>query len=264
MLVAVDIGNTNITIGIFDQGIFVSEYRLASDKDLSQSEYECLLKSLLKEYHIEGCVIGSVVEELNKKISSAIENIFRINPLFVSKDLNLNITIKTDNPNEVGADRIANAVAVASKYDKAVIVVDFGTATTFDIINSKKEFIGGVIAPGINTQLKCLNKSTSKLPKIDATISRNAIGRNTTDAILSGVIRGVACMVDGLVKQCEAELEEPITLIATGGYSGLIASYMSRPFNSVNQILTLQGLVDIYNLNRLNIKNETIDKIFVK
>lgn len=249
MVLIADIGNTNITLGVFDNNNYINEIRLATDKDLTSFEYETLLRSLLKDYNIEGCVIGSVVEELNIKFKRAVDNAFRINSVFVTSEVNLNIQIKTDKPKEVGADRIANAVAVAEKYNTDVIVIDFGTATSFDIINSKKEFLGGVIAPGINTQVKCLKSATSKLPKIDISISPNAIGRNTTEAILSGVIRGSACMVDGLVAQCEKELGRKATIVATGGYCGLIANYMTRPFDAVNPILTLEGLKRIYELN---------------
>lgn len=249
MLLTADIGNTNITLGLFDNDKYINEFRLASDKDLSQEEYENLLNSLFKDYKIEGCVIASVVEELNEKFKRAVNNVFEITSVFVSSDIELNIKILTDNPTEVGADRIANAVAVSELYNSAVIVIDFGTATTFDIVNSKKEFIGGVIAPGINTQMKCLNNATSKLPKIDVSISTKAIGHNTTDAILSGVIRGTACMVDGLIEQCEAELNEPVTIVATGGYCGLIANYLNRDFDYINPILTLEGLKYIYEMN---------------
>lgn len=249
MLLTADIGNTNITLGLYDNDIYINEFRLASDKDLSGEEYEILLNSLFKDYVIDGCVIASVVEELNIKFKRAVDNVFGIKSVFVSYDINLGITVSTDNPREVGADRIANAVAAAKQYRGAVIVIDFGTATSFDIINSNKEFLGGVIAPGINTQMKCLKSSTSKLPKIDVSISQNAIGHNTTDAILSGVIRGTACMVDGLVAQCEAELGEKATIVATGGYCGLIANYLKRPFDYVNPTLTLEGLRFIYNMN---------------
>lgn len=260
MLLIVDIGNTNITLGVFEDDKYINEIRLATDKDLTSYEYETLLRSLLKDYKIEGCVIGSVVEELNVKFKRAVDNALNLNSIFVTSDINMNIKLKTDKPKEVGADRIANAVAVAEKYDsKNVIVIDFGTATTFDIINNKKEFIGGVIAPGINTQVKCLKNATSKLPKIDVSLSPNAIGHNTTEAILSGVIRGSACMVDGLVAQCEKELGGKAVIIATGGYCGLIANYMTRPFDVVNPILTLEGLKRIYELNTIN--QESVEKI---
>lgn len=256
MLLTADIGNTNITLGLFENGKYINEFRLASDKDLSKEEYEILLKSLFKDFTIEGCVIASVVEELNIKFKRAVDDVFNIKSVFTASDINLGIKICTDNPREVGADRLANGVAAANLYQGAVIVIDFGTATSFDIINSKKEFLGGVIAPGINTQMKCLKNSTSKLPKIDVSISKAAIGHNTTDAILSGVIRGTACMVDGLIAQCEAELGEKATIVATGGYCGLIANYLKRPFDYVNPILTLEGLKLIYELNTNCVEKE--------
>lgn len=249
MLLTSDIGNTNITLGLFDNEALVEEYRLASDKDLSLEEYEVLLKSLFKDFKIDGCIIGSVVEELNNKFSSAVKNVFNIEPVFLTNKINTGVKIKTDFPDEVGADRIANAAGAYILYKKPTIVVDFGTATTFDIINAEGEFIGGMIAPGINLQMKVLNKFTSRLPRIDVAISSKAIGHNTTDAILSGVIRGTACMIDGLVQQCEKELGQKAVLVATGGYSGLIANYMKRPFDFINPTLTLEGLRHLYNLN---------------
>lgn len=252
MLLTVDIGNTNITLGLFDENRYVNEFRIASDKDLSVGEYEVLLKSLFKDYFVDACVIASVVEELNVKFKTAVDNVFQLDSLFVDSNINLGIKIMTDKPNEVGADRIANAVAASHLYNGAVIVIDFGTATSFDIINSKHEFIGGVISPGVNTQMKCLKNATSKLPKIDVSISPRAVGHNTAEAILSGVIRGTACMVDGLVSQCEKELGEKTVIVATGGYCGLIANYLNRPFDFVNPILTLEGLREIYRMNVVN------------
>lgn len=249
MLLTSDIGNTNITLGLFDDEALVEEFRLASDKDLSLEEYEVLLKSLFKDFKIDGCIVGSVVEELNNKFISAVRNVFGIEPVFLTNKINTGVKIKTDFPDEVGADRIANAIGAYVLYNKPTIVVDFGTATTFDIINADGEFIGGMIAPGINLQMKVLNKFTSKLPRIDVAISTKAIGHNTTDAILSGVIRGTACMIDGLVKQCEKELGQKAVLVATGGYSGLIANYLERPFDYINPTLTLEGLRHLYNLN---------------
>ena len=249
MLLTSDIGNTNITLGLFDNEALVEEFRLASDKDLSLEEYEVLLKSLFKDFKIDGCIVGSVVEELNNKFMNAVRNVFGIEPVFLTNKINTAVKIKTDFPDEVGADRIANATGAYVLYNKPTIVVDFGTATTFDIINAGGEFIGGMIAPGINLQMKVLNKFTSKLPRIDVAISTKAIGHNTTDAILSGVIRGTACMIDGLVKQCEKELGQKAVLVATGGYSGLIANYLERPFDYINPTLTLEGLRHLYNLN---------------
>ena len=141
-------------------------------------------------------------------------------------------------------------------YNHPVIVVDFGTATTFDIVNEKGEFIGGIIAPGLNLQLKALNKFTSKLPRIEVALSNTAIGHNTTDAILSGVLRGSASMIDGLIEQCEKELGAKAVVVATGGYSGLIANYLKRPFDFINPTLTLEGLRHLYQINKLDVISE--------
>lgn len=250
MLLTADIGNTNITLGLFDGSALIEEFRLASDKDLSLEEYEVLLKTLFKAYDVKGCIIGSVVDELNKKFKTAVEKVFKLTPIFVNSTINTGVKISLKHPKEAGADRIANACGAFMLYDKPCIVVDFGTATTFDIVNKDGEFVGGIIAPGLNLQMKSLNKFTSKLPRIDVAKSKSAIGNNTTDAILSGVIRGAACMIDGLVKQCEKEIGTRVTLIATGGYSSLIADYLERKFDFINPTLTLEGLRVLYNLNK--------------
>lgn len=257
MLLTADIGNTNITLGLFEKDEYKNEFRLASDRDLEQIEYENLLKSLFKDYEIDGCVIGSVVTELDEKFQNAVKNVFNLNPVIVSNKIDCGVKIVADEPDEVGADRIANASAAAKTYDGAVIVVDFGTATTFDIVNSKKEFCAGIIIPGLKTQLKSLYDKTSKLPQIEIDFSPCALGQNTKDAILAGVIRGCACAVDGLIEQCEEELGEKVKLIATGGYSGLLANYMKHKFDCVNPILTLEGLKYIYDLNKNNIHFQT-------
>ncbi len=249
MLLTADIGNTSITLGIFEEEALVEEFRLASDKDLSLEEYEVLVKSLFKNYNVNGCIISSVVEELTVKFKNAVDNVFKINSLVLSTKINTGVKICLDNPDEAGADRIANAVGAYVLYNHPVIVVDFGTATTFDIVNAKGEFIGGVISLGIMSQMKALNRFTSKLPQTDVSISNSAIGHNTNDAILSGVIRGTACMIDGLVEQCEKELGQKSILVATGGYSGLIANYLKRPFDFINPTLTLEGLRYLYGIN---------------
>lgn len=250
MLLTVDIGNTSITLGLFDEEALVEEFRLASDKDLSLEEYEILLKSLFKDYTVKDCIISSVVEELTSKFKSAVDSVFKLDSLVLSTKINTGVKIKLDYPEEAGADRIANAAGAYILYKHPVIVVDFGTATSFDIVNADGDFIGGAIAPGINLQMKVLNKFTSKLPRTDVAISTNAIGSNTTDAILSGVIRGTASMIDGLVEQCETELGEKAVIVGTGGYCGLIANYMKRPFDFINPTLTLEGLRHLYYINK--------------
>lgn len=250
MLLTADIGNTSIALGVFEGEKLVETFRIASDKDLSQKEYEVLLQNLCKSFEIDGCIIASVVDGLSKKFQSAVDNVFNIKSILLTNECKTGVKIALQNPKEAGADRIANACAAFMLYEKPCIVVDFGTATSFDIVNKNGEFIGGVIAPGLNLQMKVLNSFTSKLPKIDVAKSDKAIGRNTSEAILSGVIRGSACMIDGLVEQCEAELGEKATLIATGGYSGLFSNYLKRPFDFINPTLTLEGLRFLYELNK--------------
>ena len=250
MLLTADIGNTSITLGLFDGEALVEEFRLASDKDLSMEEYEVLLKTLFKSFEIDGCIIASVVDELSRKFKDSVDKVFKINSFLVTSECKAGVKIALKTPKEAGADRIANACGAFMLYNRPCIVVDFGTATSFDIINQKGEFIGGIIAPGLNLQMKVLNTFTSKLPKIEVAVSNKAIGNTTAEAILSGVIRGCACMIDGLVKQCEQELGSKVTLVATGGYSGLISSYLERPFDFINPTLTLEGLRFLYNLNR--------------
>lgn len=254
MLLTVDIGNTSITLGIFDNEALIEEFRLASDKDLSLAEYEVLLKSLLKSFVIDGCIISSVVEELTDKFKTAADNVLKVNSVILSPKINTGIKIKIDNPLEAGADRIANAAGAYVLYKTPVIVVDFGTATTFDVVNGDGEFIGGLISLGIMSQMKALNKFTSKLPRADVSLSPCAIGHNTNDAILAGVIRGTASMIDGMVEQCEKELGQKATIVATGGYSGLIANYLKRPFDYINPTLTLEGLRYLYQINSIETK----------
>ena len=256
MLLTADIGNTSITLGLFDDDALIEEYRLAADKDLSLEEYEVLLKSLFLNYNVDGCIISSVVEELTKKFKTSVDNVFKIDSMILSTDINTGIKIALDNPKEAGADRIANAVGAYVLYKHPVIVVDLGTATTFDVVDSNGDFIGGIITLGVTSQLKALNKFTSKLPRIEVSLSNNAIGHNTNDAILSGVLRGTASMIDGLIEQCEKELGSKVIVVATGGYSGLISNYLKRPFDFINPTLTLEGLRYLYQINKLDVVGE--------
>lgn len=249
MLLSIDIGNTNITLGVYEKNLLVETFRLASDKELSQSEYEILFSTITKAYKIRHCVIGSVVEELSKKIKKACDNIFGINSFLFSDFSNSGIEIALKNPKEVGADRIANAYMAKEKYKLPAIVVDIGTATTFDIVSKDGKFLGGVIMPGLNLQFKSLCVNTSKLPQINAGFSDKAIGNCTEKALLSGIMRGSACAIEGLIHQCELELGEKATIIATGGHCKLISEYMFRQFDYIDSNLTLDGLKKLYELN---------------
>ena len=251
MLLTCDIGNTSITLGLFEDEALIEEFRLASDKDLTLEEYEVLIKSLFKNYDVRDCIISSVAKELTQKFKKAVDNVFNIDSMLLTTEINTGIKIKLDNPKEAGADRIANAAGAYILYNHPVIVVDFGTATTFDIVNSRGEFIGGLISLGIMSQMRALNKFTSQLPYTDVSCADYAIGHNTTDAILSGVIRGTAAMIDGMVEQCEKELGQRAVIVATGGYSGLVAQYLKRPFDFINPTLTLEGLRYLYTINKI-------------
>ena len=246
MLLAIDIGNTNITLGIFDNENLMETFRLPSDKELPQIEYELLLTTLFKNYNVTGCVVASVVEELTQVLKCAADNVFGVNTFVLTYESEHGLKLDLKNPSEVGADRLANAFGAMELYKLPAIVVDLGTATTFDIVSKNGHFKGGVIMPGLRLQLKSLNLNTSKLPRIEADVSEKAIGDSTESAILSGVIRGSASAIEGLINQCELELGEKACVIATGGYSTLISQYMLRQFDYVNPSLTLQGLRAVY------------------
>lgn len=251
MFLVIDIGNTNITLGVFDEDNLVETFRLASDKDLSQIEYEILLKTLCKNYDIKHCAIGSVVEELSLRIKNACDKVFGLDTFLLSNESDFGMKVLLQNPKEVGADRIANAYGAKMKYPLPAIIIDIGTATTFDIVSKNGDFLGGVIMPGLNLQFKSLSSNTSKLPRINAGISEKAIGDSTENAILSGVMRGSACAIEGLIHQCELELGEKATIIATGGQSRLISEYMFRRFDYLDSALTLEGLKKLHELNKI-------------
>lgn len=238
MLLAVDIGNTNIVLGVFENNSLIKTFRLKTDINASYIEQ----LEFLKFYNIQECAIVSVVTELNDILKSACDNVFGINSKLVSYK-NLDIKIALDEPEKVGIDRLINAYAALKKYSLPLIVIDVGTAITFDIVAKDKSFIGGIIMPGINLQYKSLNEYTSKLPLVSNSISSCAIGNNTETAISSGVLRGVASAIEGLIYQCEVELGEKAMVIATGGQAEIVANYMMRKFDYINPTLTLEGLM---------------------
>ena len=251
MLLVVDIGNSNITLGLYDGDELKKTFRFISDITLPETDYEEEFKRTFNDYKIDGCIISSVVEELNKRIINICQKLFGIKPLLLNHETDTGIVIDTENPSSVGADRIANVSIAYKMYKGPVIVVDIGTATTFDIVSKDGRFFGGVIIPGLRMQLKSLNINTSKLPQVEIKPSENAIGTDTESCILSGVIRGSAYAIKGLIEQCEKELGEKATIVATGGYSKLLAEYIPSVFDHINPNLTLDGLRDIYYRNCL-------------
>lgn len=244
MLLTVDIGNTNITLGIFDGDNLIKTYRVVSDNYISLRDYEHIIGSLLKNFQITDCVICSVYDEINTKIKTVLDKILGIDSVLLENSMEFEIKIPKGKE-AAGMDRIANAVS-ALKYNLPAIVVDAGTAVTFDVVSKEKEFIGGIIMPGVNIQLKSLHDYTSKLPVIEPKESETAIGNDTESCILSGVVRGISCAIDGLLAQCEKELGEKATIILTGGQCELISEYMSYKIDFVEKNLTLYGLRDIF------------------
>ena len=250
MILISDIGNTSITVGLFDNDKKLKTWRLTTDIKRSSDEYGIVISGLIKQFNqdlkIEGAIVSSVVTTLTDIYLSAIKKYLNIEPINFSYKIDAGINILTENKSEVGADRIVNAVAAMNFYTTPAIVIDFGTATTFDIINNKNEFIGGIIAPGMKIQAQSLAKSTSKLPLLDIEPIKSVIGKNTQEAILSGIVRGHACMILGLLKECEKELGQKPLIIATGGYANLVSEYINPPFDYIDEDLTLKGLNLIY------------------
>lgn len=254
MLLVADIGNTSITVGAYESDKLVDDWRLASDKTRSEDEYGIIISNIVLNKGLQGrftaAVISSVVLPLTEKIKTAIEKYLQIPVLVLSSKINAGIVLDVEKPKEVGCDRIANACAAYNIYKKSAVVVDFGTATTFDIVSADGRFIGGVIAPGIRIAAESLSSFTSLLPKVNIEAPKTVIGRNTIDNMLSGLVRGHAAMIDGLISSIEEELQVPVITVATGGYSTMITSCLRRPFDYLDPYLTLEGLRIIYEINK--------------
>lgn len=253
MLLVADIGNTNITLGVFDGDKIIRSWRLATRLSGTQDEYGIFLKNLLKEDNltdkINHAVISSVVLQLTGKIESALKKYTNTDSFIISHKIKTNVSLCTDIPSQIGADRISNACAAAALYKIPAIVVDFGTATSFDIVDSENRFVGGIIAAGMKIQAEALSSKTSRLPELTIDAAKGVIGKNTVDAMLSGVVRGHAAMIDGLISDCEEELGQKTTVIATGGFSSVISPYLKRKFDIINPDLTLIGAKILYELN---------------
>lgn len=255
MLLAVDIGNTNTNIGVFSKDKLLVNWNVASDLKRTVDEYGILILNLLNslnETKIEAAVISTVVPPLGEIFKEALRKYLKIDSILVSHKLKLPFEIDLDDPKELGADRIANAAAAVKLYRLPVIVIDFGTATTFDIVDNHKNFVGGIIAPGLKIQANSLSSFTSKLPKVKIEAPKTAIGKNTINAMMSGIVKGHACMIDGMIELCEKELGavNKANIIATGGFSSVLFPNLKNPFNHINKDLTLLGMKYLYELNK--------------
>lgn len=254
MLIVVDIGNTNTTLGIFDKDNLINTFAFSSDIKKTEDEYGIMLLTLLSHNHLEGkikgAIVSSVVPQLCEIFKNAIKKYLSLEAVSLSYKSKMPIKLALNNNKEIGADRIANAAAVCYKYKLPAIVIDFGTATTFDIVDKDKNFIGGIIAPGLKIQAKALSQFTSKLPKLKIEAPKNAIGADTISAMLSGIVLGHGAMIEGMIKKCEQELKTKATVVVTGGYSSILFENMENVFNYIDKDLTLFGLKKLYELNK--------------
>ncbi len=252
-LFVIDIGNTNIVFGVYRDDELIASWRLSTRRDQTADEYGILVSELfghrgLAVGEIDGVIVSCVVPSLESTFRQLSERYFSIPALFVGPGVKTGMPILYDNPREVGADRIVNAVAAYLKYRRALVVVDFGTATTFDAVSAKGEYLGGAIAPGIGISMNALFSQTSKLPSVQFVNPKTVIGKNTTQSIQAGMFFGYVGMVDALVRRQKEELGSDAAVIATGGLARLV-SEESETIDEVDDDLTLRGLLAIYRLN---------------
>ena len=255
MILAMDIGNTNLKLGVYKNDIMIAGYKMAASLNRTADEYalsitDSLKKSGIVVNDIKGIIISSVKPNLNYTIEQMCDYYFNMKPLIVDYRLKSNIKYKVDYDAEIGGDRICDMAAAQKKYGAPFIVVDFGTATVFNVVNSKGEFIGGAIAPGISSSLSSLVNNTSKLPNIEITTPSKVIASDTVSNMQSGLVYGFVGLVEYLTaKMKEESAEKNIKVIATGGFAQIISKH-TKCFDFVEKTLTLDGLNVLYKLNR--------------
>ncbi len=257
MLLVIDVGNTNIVLGVFDKDKLKTSYRISTKNNNTSDEYSATISQLLHMdgiyvNHIEDVIISSVVPEVMHSLENFVMKYLKKIPIIVGPGVKTGINIKYENPSQVGADRIVNAVAGFEKYGGPLIIIDFGTATTFCYINGVGEYIGGLIAPGMQISSEALFQKASKLHKVELIKPKAVIGKNTTIAIQAGIYYGYAGLVDNIIDQIKKEAGEPeCKVIATGGLASLIIPE-SKSTDIIDKNLTLDGLRMIYEKNKTN------------
>lgn len=256
MLLVFDVGNTYTVIGLFDQDNLVADWKLQTDYRRTSDEYGILLKGLFNEVEltpqvVKAAIISSVVPTITGIISQIISRYFEVEPLVVGPGVKTGLSIKYENPREIGADRIVNAVAGIRLYGAPLIIVDFGTATTFCAIGNGGEYLGGAIGPGLDISSEALFQHTAKLPRIELIRPKTVVGKNTVHSMQSGLYYGYIGLVEGLIRRIKAEMGEDPQVVATGGLAAMIAKDVPE-INGINPNLTLEGLKFIYQLNAIS------------
>ena len=253
MLLVVDIGNTNVVLGIYEGPVLKAHWRLATDTKTTADEYGILFTNLLAAagilpVQISGAMMSSVVPTLTATFEALIEQYFRQQPLIVTSESDTGLTIRYPNPKEIGSDRLVNAAAAYHKYRRDLIIVDFGTATTFCTVTKDAEYLGGVIAPGLGISAEALFARAAKLSKVELTRPKTVIGTDTGSSIQSGLVFGYAGLVDGLVERILAQVDAPVPVVATGGLAPIVVAH-TRLVKDIQPDLTLVGLAEIFALN---------------
>jgi type III pantothenate kinase len=263
MLLVLDVGNTNTVLGVFElkpdtpgvgnRGRLIAHWRVSTTKTQTVDEYGVLFRNLfamngLEVGSVQGTVISSVVPPLDSTLRDVCERYFHIKPLFIEPGVKTGMPVQYDNPAEVGADRIVNSVAAFEKYGGPCIVVDFGTATTFDVVSLKGEYLGGVITPGIGISADALFEHTARLPRVDIRKPTRVLATNTVNSLQSGLYYGYLGLIDGILERLMTELGSDVKVVATGGLASLMGGG-SKYIREVDDLLTLEGLRIIYERN---------------
>jgi type III pantothenate kinase len=250
MLLAIDIGNSQIACGVFQSNTLTANWQLSTHHAKTADEYSMTIRSLLNNEHIklsqiQGCIISSVVPPLTHIFDDLLHSLIGKDPIIVSSTSPYGLILQYPNPEEIGTDRLVNAAGAFARYKKGLILVDFGTATTFCTVTPQGEYVGGAIAPGLKSAADSLHLKTAKLPKVDLSVPDRVIGHDTSTSMQSGIMFGYAGLVDAIVNRIQQDIGQSLYVVATGGLASTI-SPISTTIHEVRPYLTLEGLVFLY------------------